>query len=206
MGKAYYTDINEPHIPDPKEVGMDIVRMNSGHDSNIEKELVLETAKQYPHVFFNTSLPNLDFPGPVVLTINGDETCHMAPITPDCFVQKELENLMFVRIRASANNFYHMEKVFLEWIGFGIPVILTFMAYYDEEEVPDPKWYEYKKRHINSYWCPTRELKVKLYTQYQEAANNEYGPMGMGLVKMCGTLDSNWCRDCGLCEKYYWRS
>ena len=49
---AFYCDINEPNIPDPVEVGNDIVRMNCGHDSNLQRNLVIATAGQYKNFFF----------------------------------------------------------------------------------------------------------------------------------------------------------
>jgi hypothetical protein len=70
---AFYNNIDQPSIPSPEKVDTGIVRMNCGHDSNIERDLVIETSKQYKEVFFNTSIPNLDFPGPVVLTANPKE-------------------------------------------------------------------------------------------------------------------------------------
>ena len=55
--------------------------------------------------------------------------------------------------------------------------------------------YEWKVRHVNPYWCPTRKFKQRVMRQF-----------GGHLVTMCGTLDSNWCRDCRNCETYYWQA
>ena len=192
---AFYTNINEPNIPSPEEVGDGIVRMNCGHDSNLEKELVLKTAERYKHVFFNTSIPDFRFPGPVVYTANRDETAKQHNI--GC--QGSTDNLMFVRLRTSSDN---IGVVLLEvdaWTSLNIPVVLTFMAYYDEDKLPQQtNMYEWKKRHINEYWCPTRELK--------EMCLNRAKEVGGRLVTMCGTLDSNYCRDCRNCETYYWQA
>jgi len=53
---AFYCDINEPYIPDPEQVGDGIVRFNSGHDSNLQRDLVIEVSKRYKKCFFNTSI------------------------------------------------------------------------------------------------------------------------------------------------------
>ncbi len=44
---AFYTSIYEDLVPTPEEVGDGIVRMNSGHDSNIQRDLVIATALKY---------------------------------------------------------------------------------------------------------------------------------------------------------------
>ena len=71
---AYYVPLDQlPLVPTPEEVGDGIVRMNCGNDSNNQRDLVIATAQRYKHYFFNTSVRNLDFPGPVVLTANPRE-------------------------------------------------------------------------------------------------------------------------------------
>lgn len=187
---AFYVDINEPNIPTPAEVGDGIVRMNCGHDSNIQRDLVIETAKQYEKVFFNTSISQLDvFPAPVVYTANQEEE------KPALLLFNPPANLMFVRLRVSTTNLLHIHTACHWYTGKKIPVVLTFMAYYEDDAVPNKKDYEWKKRHINSYWCPTTEFKMKVMRTFANP-----------LVTMCGTLDSNWCRDCLNCETYYYQT
>jgi len=70
-GGRFFRTLDEPWMPSLEEVGDKIVRVNSGNDSNSQKELVLEKTEQYRLKFFNTSVPNFDFPDPVVFTCNG---------------------------------------------------------------------------------------------------------------------------------------
>ena len=60
-------------MPTLDEVGDGIVRINSGHDSNIGRDEVIRATEQYPRRFFNTSIAKFDFPAPVVLTANPRE-------------------------------------------------------------------------------------------------------------------------------------
>jgi len=203
---AFYSGF-EPNVPTLEEVGDKIVRMNCGHDSNIQKDLVIETAKKYKHFFFNTSIPNFDFPGPVVFTANPkEEDCVLKPSSMDWPPEqnKYLDNLMFVRLRVSTSNLDHVAKAILQYTAMKIPIVLTFMAYYEEDKLPEVgpfcafKCYEYKVRHINSYWCPTKEFTAYVMKRMKK--------IGGRLVSLCGTLDSNWCRDCRNCETYYWQT
>jgi hypothetical protein len=213
-------------VPTPEEVGDGIVRMNCGHDSNLEKELVIETAKKYKKFFFNTSIPRFDFPGPVVFTANPKEEDYVyVPTLPGELDKrlrwigteqyKLLDNLMFVRLRVSPTNLDLVEKTVGLWTGCQIPVVLTLMAYYEEEKIPikaivisdgsnalDDKYvltcYEWKIRHVNSYWCPTKEFMKYVLDRMKQ--------IGGQLVTVCGTLDSNWCRDCRNCENFYYQT
>ena len=70
-------------MPTLEEVGDGIVRVNSGHDSNIGRDEVIRATEQYPRRFFNTSIAKFDFPAPVVLTANPKEEEPVAqPIWP----------------------------------------------------------------------------------------------------------------------------
>jgi hypothetical protein len=207
---AYYQDIHQPSVPCPKDVGDGIVRMNCGHDSNIEKELVIETSKLYKHAFFNTSIPNLDFPGPVVLTVNPREEEDY--YTPSQFVG-QTDHLMFVRFRVSPTNLAILEEAVLRWSACNIPLVLTFMAYYDDmppgtkPEVLSPGYfledrsvfkqvaYTWQQRHINSYYCATPE--------FMEYVTKRMKGIGGRLVTKCGTVDSRLCKDCQNCSTYY---
>lgn len=199
---AFYVPIDKPHIPDPKEVGSGIVKMNCGHDSNIKRKKVIETAKRYKNYFFNTSIPKLDFPGPVVFTANHDEEICS-------FDAKKMHwldlpsNVMFVRLRVSPTNVNTVMMMAADITGQHIPVVLTFMAYYDMKPPTTPdeaSWYAWRKRHINEYWCPTREFKLHVLTFMR----GHLSRAAMRLLTMCGTLDSNYCKDCGNCEHHYW--
>lgn len=199
---AYYVPLDEmPLLPDPKEVGDGIVRMNCGHDSNVEPEKVIAVASQYKHAFFNTSIPKLGhFPGPVVLTANPREEERPIMVAPPP------DNLMYVRLRVSGTNLDWIDMAVDHYTGWRVPVVITMMAYYDQEprvdenEVNMPggdlttaQCYEWKVRHINSYWCPTPALMRAVMDRY---VNNR-------LVTLCGGLNSYYCRDCRNCETYY---
>lgn len=175
-------------MPTLEEAKDKIVRVNSGHDSNINRDFVIAQTAQYPRKFYNTSLPNFDFPAPVVFTCNGRKLL---------LVEKGLENVMFVRVRTSMMNlaevddavsFYLMERK--------IPVVLTFMRYYNESTIPEKfrKYFEFKKHVLNSYYCHTLEAHLQVLQHFK----------GTG-VRMCGTLTSSLCVDCGNCELLYYR-
>lgn len=196
--QCYYNECfyagHEPLIPEPRDVAGGIVRMNSGHDSNIEKELVLETAKLYKDVFFNTSLSDLNFPGPVVLTANPDEEGFKAHQGADYNVTN---NLMFVRLRTSARNLDHVLLLAETWIAHKVPVVLTLMRYRNQCDIPDgcDAMYE-NKLHIEHSWhLPTKEFWTTV-TSRSKFQNNR-------LIQTCGSYESSMCCDCGLCECYY---
>lgn len=188
---AFYVPTDKPHIPSPEEIGKGIVRLNTGHDSNIQRDLVIETAKQYKYFFFNTSIPRFDFPGPVVFTANPKEEEEIDL----SFLSKPYKNLMFVRIRTSSTNLKWVDKAIKEISLMDIPIVLTFMAYYENNAVPDQINYVWRKRHLNQYWCPTQKFKTRTIKTF-----------GNRLVTMCGTPKSNWCKDCRNCETYYWQT
>ncbi len=186
---------HEPHIPEPRDVAGGIVRMNSGHDSNLEKDLVLETARLYKDVFFNTSIYDLYFPGPVVLTANPREESF------DMCLPKEggsvLNNLMFVRMRTSATNIDYVLDGALRWTDMGVPVVLTLMQYIREEDVPaDFKHcYEQKISIINEWFRLTDSFWHTITMRSKFQTNRR--------IHTCGSSESKLCCDCGLCECYY---
>jgi hypothetical protein len=196
---AFYLPIDQPSIPTSEEVGDGIVRMNCGNDSNNQRDLVIETAKQYKHAFFNTSIPRFDFPGPVVWTANPCEEQYVRiPPALQCEIPS---NLMFIRLRVSSTNLFRI-KLAAEWFNAKqVPVVLTFMAYYETEPmVPTDvltavggPCYEWKVRHINSYFCPTPAFIRYVMSLFK----------GNRLVSYCGSLEGSYCRLCLNCETYY---
>ena len=200
---AYYVPIDKPHVPTPEEVGDGIVRMNCGNDSNNQRNLVIETAQKYKRFFFNTSIAKFGFPGPVVLTANPKEeewdSYHLPMWHLDDWFSPA-DNLMFVRLRTSSTNLYLIDKAVSMWTEAGVPVVITFMAYYDHEPAVPPEvraavgeCYEWKVRHINSYWCPTKDFMRYVMKRYRDNR----------LVAMCGSIESGYCRNCRNCETYY---
>lgn len=217
---AYYCDIDQPQIPDPEEVNTKglIVRMNSGHDSHFQKEEVIECARHYDDVFFNTAMLDFDYPGPVVFTANRlEEEPAWCPIvhrqnkTRQIHPNQEqyFDRLMFVRLRVSPTNLELVKHAVAAWTAKDIPVVLTFMAYYSqtpsgtniregemEGQALEQRSYEWKVRTLNSYRCPTSSFMQHVLYEMQK--------YGGRLVTMCGTLDSGKCRDCKNCQAQYW--
>ena len=198
---AFYCDINQEIMPTLEEVGDKLVRVNSGADSNIQRDLVLTSTAQYPKRFYNTSIEAFNFPAPFVFTANRQEE-RPAKLPP----VKIPPGLMFVRLRTSPSNLVFIEKAVDAWTERQVVVNLTFMAYYDQEppqlvegyeELANKSLFEWKVRHINPYWCPTAEFRKVVWERMQAR------PYGEDLVIMCGTLESGYCRDCGNCEKYW---
>ena len=215
---AVYIPMDEQILPSPEEVGDGIVRANCLHDSNFGREELVEHCKQYKKVFYNTSIPKFDFPGPVVFTANAKEE-EIGWFLPDASTPVP-DNLMFVRLRVSASNLRLIDEQVSYWARtLRVPVVLTFMAYYDQEppgciHMDDPGTtvqlffirdeqgkdvlaYTWKKRHINSYYCATAEFMAYVIKRMKKIAGR--------LVTICGTLDSNYCRDCRNCEVYYYQ-
>lgn len=197
--RNFYLPINCVHFPYLFEVGDGIVRVNSGHDSNIKREWVITSTKCYPKRFFNTSIPNLDFPDPVVFTANRCEEDPRAYL-PCHFVGKNaeyLERLMFVRLRTSSTNLVVVADTAKHWGEAGIPVLLTFMRYYDENVLEKQNASSYTQRtHVtNSYWCPTTAF-MRYALGYVREFNSK--------IEMCGTPNSSLCGNCLRCERYYY--
>ena len=108
---------------------------------------------------------------------------------------------MFVRLRVSSTNFDWVRDGVDWYTSYQVPVVLTFMAYYDAEpQVPADvlqavggPCYEWRVRHINSYWCPTPAFIRWVMDQYGDNR----------LVSYCGSLEGSYCRLCRNCETYY---
>lgn len=200
---AWYAspDLSHNHMPSLEEVGDMIVRVNSGHDSNVDREFVIEATAHYAKRYFNTSIPAFDFPGPVMFTANHRE--EESATLPQDIAGGPPMNLMAVRLRTSATNLQHIRDAVNAWTRAGVPVVLTFMAYYTEEPKFDQAFfgngiqlkdlYEWKKRILNSYWCSTPLLKKHVRAMFKDNP----------LVFVCGTYESGLCKDCNLCEIQY---
>jgi len=197
-------------LPTVEEAEGKIVRVNSGHDSNINKAEVIESAQRYTHRFFNTSLPDIRFPAPVVLTINPHEY-EMFYLPTD--VQKDdPDKLMFVRFRLASDNLWLARSAIRAWSLVGVPIVLTFMRYYDcepptsvdneiHERLGNVSVYKREKHIKHLAWCPTQafmEAVMDLWTKPSPSFNP--------YVFMCGTPDSMLCKDCRNCERFYWWS
>ena len=187
-------DENLPNIP--TDVKGRIVRMNDGNDSNINQKLVMEVAKQFPMKFYNTSMNrDLDnFDAPFVLTVNPGEITdidyHNLNYIP--------KNLMMVRARVNTWNLKLIDKIVKHYTKKEIPIILTFMAYFNESI---PFWhrnkYVFRKRTLNSYWAITTKAWEKIMKRYKY---NKY-------VYSCGKIEGEKgdtkCKFCGNCLREY---
>ena len=228
---AFFVPIDRPHMPHIDEAEGKIVRVNSGHDSNIHRDMVIANTRHYPDRFFNTAIPNVDFPAPVVLTVNPKE--EEQPHLPSDLIGP-IENLMFVRLRVSGTNLHWIWNAALEWAAAGVPVVLTFMAYYDTPEGSLPKvGLSEEATRAMGVACPCK-FTTDEYTDHdwhgrffglradecyawrKRTLNSYYCPspefmrrvmslfQGYPLIDMCGTPDSCTCADCRNCEAYYW--
>ena len=194
---AFYLPIERRHFPTLEEVGDGIVRVNSGHDSNINKEHVISSTKKYPKRFFNTSIPKFNFPDPVVYTVNPREENQV--LLPKDFIHVEyaIKRLMFVRIRVSSTNLGYVAQAAEEWGKVSVPVVLTFMRYYDNFERQHFEFYEKRKNIKNEYWCPT-PIFIRATLAFVRQFNSE--------TKICGTPESSYCRDCMNCANFYYEA
>jgi len=189
-GGRFYRPLNSPLLPSPEEAKGKIVRVNSGHDSNVQRNLVLTSTASYPDKFFNTSIPRFDFPAPVVFTCNSHRLI---------LVDKPPANLMFVRCRVSTANLEEADQVVQHyWVRYSIPVVMTFMRYFNEAVVPDKNSYEYRQHILNSYWMIKTAVLITIMSRWQKSAPPIHG------IRMCGTPYSDYCADCRNCEFLCW--
>jgi len=192
---ASFVPHNRVHIPTKKDAEGKIVRMNSLHDSNVQRTLVLRMARRYKDVFFNTSIANFSkLPGPIVFTANNTEE---QPVDMRFLRLEGVDKLMFVRLRVSPTNLVHIDKavkIMSEYTN--IQVVLTFMRYFEHDPISNPVWYTWETHLLNKYWCPTKAFKNSVLLREDRIAGRQ--------VTLCGTLDSSYCRDCRNCEAYYW--
>lgn len=187
-------DENLPNIPTRMDVGDCVVRMNDGNDSGNDIETVTKVARQFKHVFFNTSMPDVveKLPGPVVLTVNPgkftDSGAHLYDDVP--------ANLMFVRVRVNTWNRTVVDGVVEYYTERNIPVVLTFMAY-DKVPIPEEhrEFYVRKTRTKNAYFVLKPEKWYEIADRYRDNP----------LVYTCGKNPfTHSCHRCGACLREYW--
>jgi len=191
--ECYYNrDPMAPRIPSEEEARGKIVRVNSGHDSNVCREGVIALTQHFKHKFYNTSIPLFDFPGPVVFTCNARAPKYV----------KTTPNLMAVRLLTNSWDIEEQKDLALFYANSGVPVLVTFMRYWTRK--PDkPEDYEWNKHIENAYWIPKTETKLRimdgLYHHLNSLCSRPF------VLKMCGTLWSDKCMACRNCEYLYWR-
>lgn len=191
--QAFYRTLDKPLFPNASRVNKQrlLVRVNSGHDSNHDRDFVIASTAKYHCRFFNTSIPRFDFPAPVVFTCNPDE--NKPPI-----LSPVPDNLMFVRVRTRPGMLdYAADAIAHYAIKNNVPVVLTWMRYLMEDMVPGAwrDWYELKTHILNPWWQLKRQHRERLWTEL-DACN----------VYQCGTYESSLCRECLNCVRFYWRA
>ena len=197
-GRSYLEPLKEnlPNLPNPQGFTHQIVRVNDGNDSSHHKEDVLHATRIYKHKFFNTSkVTDLEgFNDPVVLTVNPgkntDRKAHFLDVIP--------KNLMYVRFRTNTWNLELAREVIAYYNMRDVPVVLTFLAYFDEavpkEHVAN---YMFRKRTLNAYWAITTDAWREVIREFEDNL----------LVSSCGKIEGERgktsCRYCGVCLREY---
>jgi len=188
--RDWYRDRNIPQIPTLDEAKGKVVRVNSGNDSNIDRENVIKVASRYDDFFFNTSVPMFEFPGPIVFTVNGrgDDKSFLVS-------KKECKKFMFVRFRLNLWNLDEADKVVAHYTALGTPVVMTFMRYSDKKNIQPAhlRSYKWEKHILSEYYMLKKKKVVEVMGRWKENP----------LVKKCGSLESDFCRDCGNCYNLY---
>lgn len=197
-GRSYLEPLvdNLPNIPDKDKHHYNVIRFNDGNDSSIQQDYVMDIGSDYPMKFYNTSIStNLDkFDAPVVLTLNPgkltDEKWNKLEIIPN--------NLMFVRFRVNAWNRHLAGEAIKYYSDKEVPVILTFMAYYNDE-IPEKykHWYIFRKRTLNSYYAITTNGYEIIMEPYL------YNLWVYSCGKWEGEIKNGGCRHCGNCLREY---
>lgn len=198
-GRSYLEPLAD-NLPNMPTLGMAegrVVRVNDGNDSNNHPDLVIRMTAQYKDKFYNTSIPIAlnRFDAPVVLTVNPGERTDIAA----CFLELIPINLMFVRFRVNTWNLDLAQKVVDYYSAKEIPIVLTFMAYYEEEAIPwaNLKDYMFRKRTENSYHAITTaawEYVMGLF---------KYNKWVYSCGKIEGEKGITLCRHCGNCLREY---
>lgn len=195
-GRSYLEPLSEnlPNIPD--DTISRVVRINDGNDSNIQFSHVIMATSMYEMKFYNTSIPKIiHFDAPVVLTLNPskmtDISIHKVDPIPD--------NLMFVRIRTNTWNLHLVDEAIQYYSEKDIAIVLTFMAYYDENSIPEDQrsFYIYRKRTLNSYYAITTDAWRNIMRKYEDHVR----------VYSCGKIEGERgktaCKYCGNCLREY---
>jgi len=212
-GRSYLEPLedNLPNMPSLEEVGNKVVRVNDGNDSNNDFNKVLKDTTHYPLKFYNTSMnKNIrKFNAPVVLTVNPsnmtDDDFHWIKVIPS--------NLMFVRFRINTWNDNPIDNIYIKDIGLAtkcinyytsrnVPVVLTFMAYYDKSVIPiiNRPDYIYRKRTTNSYYAITTSAWEYVMDRYK------YNHLVYSCGKIEGELGTTKCSRCGNCLREYFNT
>jgi hypothetical protein len=211
-GRSYLEPLEEnlPNMPSVSEATGRIIRVNDGNDSSVDRDLVIEKTQGYANVFYNTAIPtDLDkFPGPVVLTVNpGIKTDYsyydLVILINGKPVSTIRSNLMFVRARTNTWNIDLIDKIVNYYSYINVPVVLTFMAYFDTaDKIPEDhrKNYMFRKRTLSSYWAITTDAWEKVMERYK------YNHFVYSCGKIEGEKGTTKCSRCGNCIREYYNT
>jgi len=183
----FFASLTSPILPSLEEVGDQIVRVNQGNDSNINKDIVLERTAIYPKKFYCTAIPNFDFPAPVVFTCNGEELI---------LAINGLNNLMMVRVKTNLWNLNELEKAINYYCG--VPITISFMRYKDTNNIPNEfrQFYELKKNVMDD------DYRYHLRDEQKQVIFYKYGTTNK-MVDICRIVKARDCERCEFCyEKF----
>ena len=197
-GRSFLEPLEEnlPNMPDLEETYGRIVRVNDGNDSNIDRTNVMESVKEFPWKFYNTAIPRdlEEFDAPFVLTVNPG---HMTDHGWNKLIEIP-KNLMYVRVRTNCWNLNLVKEVVEYYTKKEVPVVLTFMAYFD---TPIPAGYEddyiFRKRTLNSYNAITTQAWREIMRIFQD------NPYVYSCGKIEGEKGTTKCARCGNCVREY---
>jgi len=199
-GRSYLEPLSDnlPNMPSIEQSYGHVVRVNDGNDSNVNRDFVISESQRYNNFFFNTAI-NKDLGGfcaPVVLTVNPgdmtDKSWHKVEPIP--------KNLMFVRIRTNAWNLKDVVIPAIEYYTSNeVPVVLTFMAYYDEKPYMNND-YVYRKRTMNSYYAITTDAWERIMLPFR------YNKYVYSCGKVEGEKGTSGCKYCGNCLREYYNT
>lgn len=200
-GRSYLEPLkdNLPNMPSLEQAKGRIVRMNDGNDSNVNRKLVIEQAEQYDDYFYNTAINNdlEGFKAPVVLTVNPGEMTNTAWTKIEIPIPS---NLMFVRVRT---NIWNLDTVVKPAVSYyterGIPVVLTFMAYYEHKPTMGNS-YIYRQRTTNPYHAITTDAWEQIMGLFK------YNSYVYSCGKVEGEKGTSGCKYCGNCIREYYNT
>ncbi len=188
---------NLPNMPTVEQARNQVVRVNDGNDSSNRREAVMAAVQQYPMRFYNTTVfDRLDeFDAPVVLTVNPAERTDSKPV----LLCSPPPNLMFVRVRTNTWNLRStVYPTVNHYCALGIPVVLTFMAYYETAIHPDyARDYTWRKRTTNHYWAITIAAWQRVMAEFAD------DPRVYSCGRVEGAKGLTGCRHCGNCLREY---
>jgi len=191
-----------PNMPPSEKARIRVLRVNDGHDSNVDRSSVMAAVKAFDMKFYNTAIPkNLSgFDAPVVLTVNPGQMTDIRFYRLDPIPL----NLMFVRIRTNTWNLEQVVHPAAQYYAEReVPVVLTFLAYFNTvDKIPATQRdnYVFRKRTLNAYRAITTAAWRRIMHHWEGSAYEKW-------VYSCGKVEgedgSSACRHCGNCLREY---